>query len=366
MNSKKKIAFIIGELKYSGAAKILTWVANKLDSDGYEITIITYLGKDKVYELQEGIKHIALDTNKTNRILRSFEVIKQLCEKIRQDKYNLLISFLPVESMYAVIASKLCRVPVVVCERSDPYFEKSFIADLARYLFRYADGAIFQTKGAQDFFPTKLRMKSIIIPNPVLQVVDVIPYEARENVITTASRLYIKQKRQDVLLNAFSYIMKQEPSVKLIIVGDGPDEEKLKQLADELHITQNVVFAGRQNNVLDIVANSKVFVLTSDYEGIPNALIEALSAGVPSVSTDCSPGGARMVVQHGESGFIVPREDANQIADKILWLLNNVSDAERFSKNALNINENYSEERIYVLWKRYLESLMEEKQSCEN
>lgn len=365
MNDKKKIAFVISELKYSGAAKILTWVANRLALDGYHITIITYLGKDKVYELQPSVKHVSLESNDSNRLVRSYKVVKKLSGLIKQEGYGLLVGFLPVECMYAIIAAKLSKISVVVCERSDPYFEKSIIADIARWIFQFADGAVFQTQGAQAFYPSKLQNKSIIIPNPVIETGEYIPYSERENLITTASRIYIKQKRQDVLLKAFAIVAKSEPTVKLVVVGDGPDEKTIKQLANDLQIADKVVFLGRQKNVSEIIAKSKVFVLTSDYEGIPNALIEALSVGIPSVSTDCSPGGARMILNDNQNGFVVPRENVLQIADRLLWLLHNKQEAENFALEALKIKEKYSQDKIYNLWKNYLEEVLKERKRSE-
>lgn len=361
MNSTKKIAFVISELKYSGAAKILTWIANRFSSKGYDITIITYLGKGKVYEISSTVEHISLSVSNVNKVHRSMVIVHELCKLINQEKFDLLVSFLPIEGMYTVIAGKYCRIPVVVCERSDPYFEKSFVANVARYFFRFANGAVFQTKGACEFFPRKLQERSVVIPNPVLEKGVYVEYGERENIISAASRLYIKQKRQDVLLKAFALVVEHNPTVKLLLIGDGPDEDKLKMMAKELNIANNVVFAGRQENVLKMVSKTKIFVLTSDYEGMPNALMEALSVGVPSISTDCSPGGARMLINENENGFIVTRGNTVQIAEKMLWLLQNESKAEHFATEALKINDIYSEERIFMLWEAYLDTFIKDK-----
>jgi len=145
--------------------------------------------------------------------------------------------------------------------------------------------------------------------------------------------------------------------MQLVLYGDGEDREKIRALAGEMGLADCVVLAGNTNQVEENICTARAFVLTSDYEGIPNALIEALSVGVPAVSTDCSPGGAALLIRDGENGFLVPRGDAEAVADRLLKVIEDPKIADRFSAEGPKITERFSEKRIADLWEQYLQAI---------
>ena len=355
---RKEIMIFVDKISNSGASKIVCWLANKLSLAGYTVTLITYLPGEDKKEISEDIKRINLNVN-VNRFIRPIVVINRLRKIIKCNKYNLCIAFLPIESMYTIISAFGTNSKTIVCERSDPYFENSIPAKLARSFYKFSTGSVFQTKEARDYFSANVIKNSSIIPNPSFQrSFDVKAYNQRSQIITYAGRLYLRQKRQDILLKAFKLIIDSGYDCELHIMGDGPDKTDLQFLAESLNISDKVKFLGDLSNVEEELSDSKLFMFSSDYEGIPNAIIEALQLGVPVVSTDCSPGGARVLIKNGFNGFIVPREDYKKLARRAIEILSCESMAETMSKNALTIVDIYSESFVLKKWLDYIEKII--------
>jgi glycosyltransferase involved in cell wall biosynthesis len=158
------------------------------------------------------------------------------------------------------------------------------------------------------------------------------------------------------MLEAFKQVVEKHPEYTLKFFGDGPDEEKMKSYAEELGISQNVCFCGRSDNILEDISHSEIFVLSSDYEGIPNSLLEAMSLGLPCVSTDCSPGGARMLIKDGENGLLVPRGDEDALASAILRMIEDRDFAVSCGKRAAEVRERFALPVILSAWEKYIES----------
>ena len=122
-------------------------------------------------------------------------------------------------------------------------------------------------------------------------------------VVINVARLE-EQKGQEYLIRSFVRIKKEIPLTKLVILGEGHLEHKLRDLAKGLGLEQDVVFLGWQKNPFKFLAYSKVFVLSSLWEGFPNTLLEAMALGLPVISTDC-PSGPNEIIKHGENGFLI-------------------------------------------------------------
>lgn len=350
---KNKLIIYIDEIKYSGAAKIATWLANKISDFDFEVIFVTYKDSD-IKKLNDRIRYSCLMCYNKNKYIRSINTIIKLRRLLKREKPTIAISFLPFECLCMLIARIGLRIPVIITERSDPYLEKSIIASISRYCYRFADGAVFQTKEAKDYFPEKLKEKSIVIENPAFKPKNqIIPYEERKESICCVSRLDIRQKRLDILIKAFDIINKENKDVTLNIYGDGKSENIIRELINKHNLENQVVLHGRVDNVISKISDSKVLILTSDFEGIPNAVLEALSIGVPVVSTDYSPGGIRNLIEDGKNGYVVKRGDYVAIAEKVNEILNNDLLGRTMSENARSILTTYSENYIILKWYQY-------------
>lgn len=348
-----KILFVVRNIQYAGASKMVAFVMNGLAEKGYNVSVLTYNNYSVGQSLHDTIHFYQ---GKPQSGLKEYcYAVKRIKEVIIDFNPNVIVAFRDNASALAVIATLFKKIPVIVCERSDPYMEVNLSLRIARFFFRYAGGGVFQTKEAQRYFEKSIKNYSII-PNPVLPIKKQCKgmFEERENIILNVARLEIVQKRQDVLLEAFKFVIDKYPQMKLGLCGDGIDKDKLLKQAEKLSILNNVYFYGVVKDIPDKLYNSKMFVLSSDYEGISNALIEAMSMGLPCISTDTSPGGARVLIKNGENGFIVPRNNPKALAEKIIFYLEHPQVANKHGENAKNIVNEFSPKHILDMWEKFI------------
>lgn len=357
-----KALFVMQGLGYGGAEKMFTYIANQLSLRGHDIYIYTYGESSQHYKISSQIKHIQAEaTNKfksSNRIIETGRILLKMRQEIKSINPDIVISFLNFPNLLNVIATLFMKNPAVICERGDPYQVRSKKARIRQQIYNLADGAVFQTEQARAYYSKKLQEKSCVIANPVTLTQVSSENEERQNEIAFVGRFEVVQKRQDIMVMAFAKVVKQYPDVKLNFYGDGEDKTKIEQLVKELNLQANVVFHGVTKDVVSQLRKSKIFVLTSDYEGIPNALIEAMASGVPVISTDCSPGGARLLIENNKNGILVPVGDVEKLADKMLFLLNNPDIAECYGKEAMKIKERFKPEHIILQWEQYIEEVI--------
>ena len=368
-----KILFTIPTLTYSGAPKMMAWVANQMAARGHGVRFVAFFSDEQARALHEKIEMRSLNvTRSKSRLARNTTKMAQalwrLHRTVKKEKPDVVVTFLDsVGSMYLPIARFFTKCKTVASERVDPYTYRGKMAQARFYLMRFADGTVFQTEGARRFFKERKRIydNSAVIPNPVVIGEktralrgDAPTFEERDDRVVTVGRLSLTQKRQDVLLDAFKIVAETRPELKLVIYGDGPDKGKIQELIDQKGLAERATLAGRVDGVENAIFNARAFALSSDFEGIPNALIEALSVGVPSVSTDCSPGGAALLIKDGENGFLVPRGDAKALAEKLAILVDDKATAERFTANGPAVERDFAEEPIAEQWEDYFKRLV--------
>lgn len=358
MKKKMKILMIISLLNYGGASKMFIHLANYLEKVGYDVSIYTYVGNSRPTNLSENINYTPSISKNKNILLKSIEPIFNIRKIIRIEQPSLIISFLTNANFYSTLANLGMSSTIIVSERSDPYYESNLKLKLLRLSYYLSDLLVFQTDEAKKYFTPILQKKSVVIPNPVVEVPVIKVKENNEKFkISHVGRFNIIQKRQDLILKSAKILKNRNLNFEINFYGDGPDFYNMKKLAHQLDLQDNVVFHGKVNNVLENIKDSSIFLLASDYEGIPNALMEAMSVGLPVISTDCSPGGAKLLIENFKNGLIVPRDDASSIADAIELLMNDTELRHSLGKNAKGINEKFENKRVMSLWDNTIESL---------
>ena len=347
--------FVIDHLMYGGAQKMIAFLANNLNKKSFTSTIYLKNGSSKIfYELRSDVQ-IIYGCKHEIRYLRRFLEIKDLIQCIKETRPDILISFLNMPNIISCIAGSCCNVPVIISERGDPSRNHSLMDKLIRQIENISSGVVFQTEGAKRIYPKHLQNKSIIIPNPVLNLGNLhYQFDKTYNKIAFVARFELIQKRQDLAIQAFSKVLRFYPNMKLYFYGDGKDEEQCKDIVKELNINDSVVFCGKVENPLEKLLDSYMFLLTSDYEGIPNALIEAMSLGIPVISTDCSPGGAAQLIENNKNGILVPRDNVNRLVEAMIFLIKNPQKAQEYGENAKMISDVYSESNIINRWESYI------------
>jgi len=164
----------------------------------------------------------------------------------------------------------------------------------------------------------------------------------------------VTQKGFDVLIKAFACCAHSHPEWNLVIIGEGPELERLEAIADQLNVVARVRFTGRLTNPLEILNKADLFVLSSHYEGFPNALIEAMACGLPVISTDC-PSGPREIIRDGVDGVLVSPNDISELAAVMDRLMDDWQERHRLSSRAVEISDRLGVERVMGLWDELLQ-----------
>lgn len=362
-----KIAFHLNTLTHGGAERVVTNLANRFAAEGYQVFVATewtdedeFVLDERVHRIHVGLREGDEKRNRLSRYLRRIRYLEEFMEEYRPD---VVVAFARLALFRALMAKKKTRIPVVVCVRIDPRSEYRGVRNffqIKKYM-KTADGAVFQTKDAEDYFRKDLTCSSTIILNPITpKYLGLPPVKERNKTIVNAARL-VAFKNQVLLVRAFSIVHEKHPDYDLKIYGpdsgDGTREKILQRIA-ECHLEGVVHLMGNSDALEKELPQAALFAYSSDYEGLPNSLLEAMAMGLPCVSTDCPCGGPGTLIQNGENGLLVPVGDADALAGGMLALIENPDRAAELGRKAAKIAEIASTDRVFEAWQDYLLRVM--------
>lgn len=363
MNERKlKVAFYINSIAHGGAERVIVNLAGQFAQKGHDVILITTYRKEKEYDINDQIKRIIIEELyplPRNKILKNVNLIRTLRNLCKEHNVDTIISFAGEANIRSIIAVVMLKTKCIVSVRNVPKFEYPGLVGccVRKILFRFADGCVFQTDDESRCFPKVVQNKATIIENPIGDSFFKVEWKGITDSITAVGRL-TEQKNYSLLINAFSQITKKFPEKKLFIYGEGPQEGVLKDMVQALSLEDKVVFAGISNDIPDVLANSGLYVLASNFEGMPNSLMEALAVGVPSISTDCPAGGPKHLIKDHENGILIPVNDLEALINAMATLLDNAHLLMKVSNNAREKARLYSNESIYRRWQDYVEYIL--------
>ena len=358
--TKKTIAFVIGSLSAGGAERVISTLSNELVQN-YRVLIITFVEKTPFYALNEQVEVIPCQTSvdrSTNifqRLNANYYLYQQISKILKNQNADVCIGFLPRSNILSILASKAIGIPVIICERNDPKsVKKQFLWDAFRkYTYPKANHLVVQTEEIRQFFLTLVDSSKLhILPNPLSPEFKNkgIEDHLRANIILNVGRL-TNQKGQRTLISAFSQI--NPPNWKLVIVGEGENRSEYEQMIKDFEMEEKNFLPGRLKNISDYYNDAKIFAFTSLYEGFPNALIEAMHMGLPSISTDC-PTGPSELISDGINGFLVELGDDKVFTEKLNRLVENVDLRKEFSELGSNAVQRFSVQNVVREWEKII------------
>ena len=362
---KKTIVFYIATLTRGGAERVIVNLANYFYGQGYEVYMVTLEPDEGLYPMEEGIRKVVLDVEQGSgmpgRIKGALGRITQVRSLLKETQAQALVSFIGKTNIRAILAALGTKTKVFVSVRSAPGREYAggLQRFLAKTLFCFADGIVFQSEGAKSFFPKMAQKKSRILYNPLSpEYMDAFYEGERREEIVTVGRMD-EVKNHALLIDAFARVVREKPQMHLTIYGGGDCMEAIQKQVKELGIVDKVSLPGDSENIAEKIQDARMFVLSSNFEGMPNAVAEAFAVGAVVVSTDCPSGGARMLVRDGETGLLVPVKDAEKMADAMLRILADAELENRLRSNAYEFSKTLHPDIINGMWKQFIEETCE-------
>ena len=355
-----RVCFVVGKMSFSGAEKVLSIVAKSLVEQGDDVHVLLLQKEYGYYAKEENLKihGVKPSGNKFKRVITRFSNIRKTVKGINPD---VVVSFGYVCNNNTIIAMMCSGIPVIACERNDPNYDPLDKTQrvIRKLVYRLAKGFVFQTETISHYFSKKIQQKAAIIPNPIEKSDYTWSDKESNNVIVTVARLDEYQKNLTSLFEAFSIFHSSHSNYQLEVYGDGPDRTLLERKISELNMTENIILKGRVNNPTSQIVHAKLFVLSSVFEGMPNALMEAMSVGLPCISTDCGGGGAAALAAYDGGCILVPVGDAVSLSNAMSSVVDDNNYRNEISEHASKINERLAVEEIIKLWRAYLKKIIQ-------
>ena len=362
----RKIAFHLNCLEQGGAERVVTNLANQFAREGYEVIIATEWYGENEFQIDPKVRrvHVGLreGDEQKHHLVQFLLRVKYLKEFLKKEKPDILIPFARKALYRGLMAAYFMKLPVLISIRTDPaghYEERSDKIQIP-ILFPRADGCVFQTTGARDFFAPRLQKNSRIILNPIHDKYIGVPEPEKRNKTVVQSGRLVDFKNQPMLLRAFANVHAKHPDYDLKIYGgdsfDGT-KEILEGLIEELHAQEYIHLMGASDSLEKDLVDAVLYAFTSDWEGLPNALMEAMALGLPIVATDCPCGGPRTIMTNEVDGLLIPIKDQQALEDGINRLIEDRELAERLGRQARKIALRANGQVVFEQWRDYIEEL---------
>ena len=360
------VMFHIHSLGQGGAERVVINLATEMISRGIKLSIATAETEEGEFALPEGAVRYDIGTrpeeekesSSKKRNLRK----KRLHDLLLKEKPDVLFSLCRGANYRAVLAAKGTGVPVIISVRSDPKVDYSSKAHklLSSYLYSKAAGAVFQTTGARDFFPEKIAAKSRVILNPIGEKFAGFEQagERRKTVVAVGRHNYAKDYM--TLAKAFERVLKDHPEYELEIYGHDSRDNSLLQLKEWIKshkLEEKILIMGDTDDVPGKIRDAACYVLSSSFEGMPNALMEAMALGLPVLATDCPAGGPKALIEDGINGLLCETGNFREMADGINKYLEYPEKAAELGRAAMEIRELAGIKKITDEWLEYAESV---------
>ena len=350
-----RLTFLLASLGSGGAERVVSLLANKMVECGHQVEIICLKFNDVYYQTDSRVKVTLAMQQTKNRFSELFWLRKY----IKKQKPDVVIPFTEGVYCFTILSLLGTGIPIIASERLDPAAMSPIRKLLKWLLLPFADWLVVQTQSIKEYFPKSIQKKTSIIYNPVNNEVFrqiengelKIENEERPRIISVG-RLY-PQKNQAMMIRAFAKVAVEFPDWQLVIYGEGPLRAELESLVSSFKLQGRVLLPGRTENVIEELRKSKIFCLSSDYEGMSNAMIEAICVGLPIVTTDVS--GVKELIGDAVNGFVVGIGEIDSFSERIRDLLRDEQKRKMFGRRNVSKAELFKIDTIVNKWESIAE-----------
>ena len=347
---KGAVIVMIYSLYGGGAERVASLLANGF-SKAHPVIVMCYEKKEKTYELAKGIKEIILPPPFKGSWESKQQLTEQFVRKVKQSSKAIA----SISLMYAMnkLNVRTKGAEKVICsERNNPAKREPERMQEIEEIYAAADCVVFQSSIVQSLFNETVRNHSAILPNPVTVTCERSGSPNRR--IVNVGRLH-PQKNQKLLINAFAEFEKSHPAYTLSFYGDGILREDLEHERDALGLHDKVFFHGNVENIHEAISDAEMFVLSSDYEGFSNALLESMIMGIPSISTSCE--GSTDVIRHMHNGMLTKVGDLQDLIDAMTYLADHPEQREEMGRQGKLIRAKFEPQAVLQQWNDLIESV---------
>lgn len=398
MSSNKKILMVMPVMKGGGAERVASLLLNQFLKNGYdceflltsspkndvinrdldpEVPVTSIYGQGKKHGFLKRIAELF-----SSLLCKPFELfkipvpsafayisfvsqyyreIKALRNKLKTEPDTAVISFLQPSVPITLIAAKKLPNRVVVSERGDPkrLLKKRYGYTFIKKYYQRADTVVFQTNDAKAAYPENISAKGTVIFNPINDKLPEAYFGEREKYVTTFCRIS-RQKNLPLLIEAFADFHKDFSDYRLKIIGEPQNDNdraslaETKSLAEKLGVTDYMDFMPFSTDVHNLIIRDAMYVNSSDYEGMSNAMLESMAIGMPVICTDCPIGGANAVIKNNENGILTEVGNVKELSDAMKKIAGDKDFADKLSLNASQIRHALSLENTAKKWMELL------------
>lgn len=348
------IVFLVSSLNCGGAERVAITLCNAWSLRGHKVSlVVTYLSGEKpFYAVSKRVNIIQLAdliNLQGNSFINYFKKLKSIRVILKTAQPDIIISFLPNVNIATILASMGLTSPLVVCERNYYQDVPWHFRLVSKLLYRYADTVLAQTARARDdlilLYPNIQHAHYIYNPLPEeIYSLSKIQKSHSTKTLICFGRL-VEQKQMHVAIEAFAKIAHAIPDWQLHIYGNGPLKPLLQRHISSLNMQNKIVLQNATTNPWQKMLKADALIMTSQYEGFPNSLLEAMALGLPCISFDC-PYGPRELSDNGNNILLINLNDTHTLAEALLKLLTDKEFSARlslraaaFSKNNFNLNK---------------------------
>ena len=358
-SKKKNIIFVTISMTAGGTERVISVLANEAVRKGHHVTIML-IGDDRVeYPLDESIDVVCVSKATGGSLSGRMKRIAAMRKVIRDSEGGDVIAMGSSASIFTLVSVFGLKNKVVVSERNDPgrFNHKpiskgmSFVRD---HLYRHAHRIILQTEDSKAYFSDKVVKKSLVLMNPLPDNIFALDLSGeRDKTVISSGRLTV-YKGYNNLIDAFAIFVKKHPEYKLKIFGKGELKDELQQQIDELGLSDKAFLCGFSDSIYEELIHGGMYVSSSISEGVSNALMEALTLGIPVIATDCPIGGSRMCIKNGENGVLVSVGDVDALAEAMCKFADDKEFRDSVCKQAIERSRLWSVSNIWEQWESLL------------
>ena len=367
---KKKLLIVIPSFSIGGAQRFCINICKYLPELGVECEVAVLRN---IQPNEKSLKQEFIDNEILTHELKetkAFKAVRKLIKLERKLKPDVVLSTVNNVDFWVAVASVFYNSPRLIMRKANVDFNTSkmdYWILKSRLPYKRADKIIVLTEQMKDIYTKKFgfQEKYQVINNMV--DIDYIQMQSEKKnkelnkfVCEGMVRFVhvgrmVPEKRHDLLIEAFNQVAKNNKNCVLYIIGSGVQEKKIKSSVPEC-MKDRIIFWGAQTNVFPIMKSADVMLLTSDYEGFPNVIIEGYACGLPVIATDC-PTGPREIIKDGVTGYVVPCGDAKAIAKKMQRLIDSSEIRYKMKKNVLEEVKKYAPAHIAGMYKKIIDEV---------